>query len=715
MTTRVPYLSRIQAGFIMLLFFIYLFNPVFSQNKIAQGNWPQFRGVQASGVADAQNVPVEWDAETGYNIKWKVRIPGLGLSSPVIWGNRVFVTTVVGEGHEDEEPFLKVGLFGESPENPEDYPHLYQVYCLDKESGKVLWKKIAHRGVPQVMRHVKGSHANSSVATDGEYVVAFFGSEGLYCFDMNGNLKWKKDLGYLDAGAFDAPSIQWGFGSSPIIYKGRVVTLCDVNNQSFIASFDVKTGREIWRSNRDEVPTWGTPTAVDVNGRDMIIVNGWKHRGGYDFETGEAVWWMNGGGDIPAPTPVIAHGMAFFSSSHGRLRPIYAISLEAKGDVSLNRGETSNQYVAWSYPRRGAYMSTPIVVGDYLYVGDDRGVLTCYDAKTGEEIYRERIAGKRGAYTASPVAANGNIYFVEEYGNIHVVKAGPEYVHLASNAMGEPILASPAISGRMMFIRTSRTLYGIEDMGKGKKPEKEKTKIAETRPKPEMPELPEHELKDAVEILQTTDAVCRTIQSIRYSISMEGAGALAERMPKAKALVTESGWADFFPEKFMVSLDVTMNDMSEPDRVMGGSDGNKYYLIDPASKTVHSDFEFGVFGRFAQAVYGGLVAEFLIDGPFDSEIECPDKTLKGIVEIEGEPCYEIVIRYANERNTETTWWISTRDYMPRKRTDIGDVENGERGGRTYTLTEVVVEPQLTSSFFVLEVPEGFTETNQAAR
>jgi hypothetical protein len=160
---------------------------------------------------------------------------------------------------------------------------------------------------------------------------------------------------------------------------------------------------------------------------------------------------------------------------------------------------------------------------------------------------------------------------------------------------------------------------------------------------------------------------------------------------------------------------VTMPDKSESVRVTGGSDGNKYYLIDPAAKTVHCDFEFGIFGRFAQAVYGGLVAEFLIDEPFDSEIECPDKILKGIVDVEGEPCYKIVIRYANEQNTETTWWISTRDYMPRKRTDISDMENGERGGRTYTLTDVVVNPPLKSNSFTLEVPEGFMETNQAVR
>ena len=443
---------------------IFLFNPVFGQNKIAKGNWPQFRGVQASGVADAPDVPIKWDVKNGFNIKWRAPIQGLGLSSPVVWGNKIFITTVIGERHANEPPPLKVGIYGNIDSETEEYDHLFQVICLDKKTGNILWKQTAHKGIPQVKRHTKSSHANCSVATDGIHVVAFFGSEGLYCYNMDGNLIWKKGLGFLNPGFFAVPSAQWGFASSPVIHNDRVITQCDVNGQSFIAAFNVKTGKEIWRTNREEAAGWSTPTVVNVKGKDQIVVNGWHRRGGYDFETGEEIWFMDGGGDIPVPTPIIAHGMSFYSSAHGRLAPLYAIKLEAKGDISLKDGELSNNYVVWSYPRRGAYMSTPIIVEDYLYVVNMNGRLTCYKARTGEEVYRERrIGGIRGAYTASPISAGNKIYFSDEDGNIHVVQAGATYKHLASNSMNEPILASPAISGKMIFIRTSKALYGIEN------------------------------------------------------------------------------------------------------------------------------------------------------------------------------------------------------------------------------------------------------------
>lgn len=228
------------------------------------GNWPSFRGPRASGIADGQNPPTTWDAPKGLNVRWKTPIPGLGHSSPIVWGERVFITSAVSS---NAEPYLRVGLYGESPDHPEDLIHHYRVYCLDKRSGKVIWKSTAHSGKPRVKRHIKSSHANSTPATDGKHVVAFFGSEGLYCYDMDGKLLWKRDLGYLNAGAFDAPEIQWGFGSSPIIYKDQVIVLCDVNNQSFIAAFERHCGKELWRTLRDEVPTWGTPTVHEADGR----------------------------------------------------------------------------------------------------------------------------------------------------------------------------------------------------------------------------------------------------------------------------------------------------------------------------------------------------------------------------------------------------------------------------------------------------------------
>lgn len=421
-------------------------------------NWPQFRGVAARGIAEGQDLPLHWNVKDGTNIRWKTPIPGLGHSSPVVWEDKIFVTTAVGEG---KEAYLKVGRYGESPDNIEDFIHYYRLYCMDKASGKILWEKTAYSGKPKVSRHVKSSHANSTPATDGKHVLAFFGSQGLYCFDMDGKLLWERDLGYLDAGAFDVPEIQWGFGSSPIIYEDKVLVVCDVNNQSFVTALDLKTGKDIWRTLRDEQPGWGSPTVHKSENRAQVILNGYKHIGGYDLETGKELWWFHGGGDIPVPTPIVEHGLIFITNAHGRWRPIYAIKLEAEGDISLERPATSNEYIPWSYPRRGAYQPTPIVYGDYLYVGNNSGVLGCYAATTGEEKYREKIGGDLSSYSASPVAADGRIYFSDEYGNIHIIKAGPAYEHLATNVMDEICMASPAISSQTLFIRAQKHLYAI--------------------------------------------------------------------------------------------------------------------------------------------------------------------------------------------------------------------------------------------------------------
>ena len=425
----------------------------------APPNWPQFRGPHASGIADGQNPPVTWDAQKGDNIRWKTRIPGLAHASPIVWGDRVFITSAVSS---DPDPYLRVGLFGESPDHPEEIVHGFNVYCLDKKTGKIIWEKTAHSGIPKVKRHIKSTHANCTPATDGKHVVAFFGSEGLYCYDFNGELLWKKDLGYLDAGAFNAPEVQWGFGSSPTIYKDLVIVQCDVNNQSFLAAFDIADGKEKWRTLRDVFACWGTPTVHEGGGRTQVIVNGYEYMGGYDVNTGKELWRLSGGGDVPVPTPYVAHDLIFITNAHGPARPIYAIRLGAGGDISLKEGERSNEFIAWSEPKRGSYMPTTIVYGDYLYVGDDRGILTCYKAKTGERLYRKRIADLRGAaYSASPVAADGKLYFTGEDGDIHVIKAGPEYELLATNTMGEVCLATPAISEGMMFVRTSKHLFGI--------------------------------------------------------------------------------------------------------------------------------------------------------------------------------------------------------------------------------------------------------------
>ncbi|UCE60687.1 MAG: PQQ-binding-like beta-propeller repeat protein [Phycisphaerales bacterium] len=424
-------------------------------------HWPSFRGPNASGIDDGDAPPTTWDAETGTNIKWKTAIPGLAHSSPIVWGERVFITSAVSS---DPDPYLRVGLYGESPDHPEEIVHKFNVYCLDKKSGKILWEQTANSAIPKVKRHIKSTHANSTPATDGKHVIAFFGSEGFFCYDVSGKLLWKKDLGHLNAGAFNAPEVQWAFGSSPIIHGDKVIVQCDVNDQSFLATFDVETGKELWRTPRDAHPCWGTPTVHEGATRQQIIVNGYEYMGGYDLNTGKELWRLKGGGDVPVPTPYVAHDLIFLTSAHGPYRPIYAIHPNANGDISMNlqAGETSNEYIAWCRPKRGSYIPTSIVYGDYLYVGDDRGILTCYQAKTGEKVYRERLAGTRGgAYSASPVACGGKIYFTAEEGDIHVLKAGPQYELLASNSMGGVCLATPAISDGMIFIRTSKDLFGI--------------------------------------------------------------------------------------------------------------------------------------------------------------------------------------------------------------------------------------------------------------
>lgn len=422
-------------------------------------NWPSFRGQYAKGISENYSTPVSWDVEKSKNIKWKTSIPGLAHSSPIIWENRVFVTTAISE---KDDPELKVGLYGNIQPVDDESIHTWKVYCLDKNSGKIIWEKSAHKGVPKVKRHPKATHANSTPATDGKYVVAFFGSEGLYCYDMNGRLIWKKDFGLLDSAFFSVPSAQWGFASSPVIHQGVVVVQCDALNTAFLAAFDIKTGKEIWRTTREDVPTWSTPTIHVGEKTTQIIVNGFKHIGGYDFKTGKGLWKISGGGDIPVPTPVVAHGLVFINSAHGRLSPIYAIKLESEGDISLTDGKTSNESIIWSVRRGGAYMQTPLIYGDFLYNLKGNGALSCFRAKTGELLYREKL-GKMTGFSASGVAADGKLYFSSEEGDIFVVKAGPDFEVLSTNSMDDICMATPAISEGTLFFRTHHYLVSVSE------------------------------------------------------------------------------------------------------------------------------------------------------------------------------------------------------------------------------------------------------------
>ena len=446
------------AAAILPLLGLLLLAPPGKATSAPEIHWPTFRGPNASGVADGFPTPTEWNVPAGKNVKWKTPIPGLGHSTPVIWGNRLFLTTAISG---QKNPELKVGLYGDIHPVEDNTIHKWIVYCLDKRTGKILWERVAYKGVPKVKRHPKATHASSTPATDGEHVVAMFGSEGLYCYSIDGKLLWKKDFGVLDSGFFKMPEMQWDFGSSPVIFQDKVFIQCDVQKGSFVAAFSVKDGRELWRTPREEIPTWSSPTVYQSGGRTFVLVNGYKHIGGYDAATGKEIWRLSGGGDIPVPTPIVAHDLVFITSAHGPASPIYAIRLAASGDISLAENTTSSLYVAWSVPRDGAYMITPLVYGDYLYSSKNNGVINCFEARSGNRVYQERLGDGTTGFTASPVAADGKLYFSSEDGDIYVVKAGSKFEVLAKNSMGEICMATPAISEGSLFFRTQGHVVGI--------------------------------------------------------------------------------------------------------------------------------------------------------------------------------------------------------------------------------------------------------------
>jgi outer membrane protein assembly factor BamB len=278
---------------------------------------------------------------------------------------------------------------------------------------------------------------------------------------MTGKVLWKKELGMLDSGYYQVPQAQWEFGSSPAIHEGVILIQADVQKNSFLAAFDVKDGRELWRTPRQDVPTWSTPTIHKVGNQTQVIVNGWRHIGAYDFKTGREIWNLKGGGDIPVPTPVTGLGFVYITNAHGPMSPVYAIRETARGDISLAENETSNAHIAWSVSRGGAYMATPILYRDLLYVMGWNGVLLAFDGKTGERIYQERVGGGTTAFTASPVAADGKIYITSEEGDVFVIKAGRTYQLLATNPLGEIGMASPAISEGVIYFRTGQSLMAI--------------------------------------------------------------------------------------------------------------------------------------------------------------------------------------------------------------------------------------------------------------
>ena len=440
------------------LLFLICIGLVYSSDEKPSVHWPSFRGPNASGVAQGQNLPDKWQVSSGENLRWKRAIPGLAHAGPVVWGQRLFVITAAGT---NPDPTFKHGLYGSGEAADDKNPHRWMVMCLDKKTGDILWEKVAHEGVPKSKRHIKATQCNATPATNGEVVVAFFGSEGVFAYSMEGALLWKRDLGVLDMGAYNAPTYEWGPASSPIIYKDKVIVQCDTQKEDFIMALDIKTGKTVWETSRDELPSWGTPNVYQGEKGAELVANGSNLILGYNPDNGEELWRLGGSSQITAPTPVFTNDHIVVASGRRPVKPIFVIRPGSRGDLTLAEDQTSSDRILWSKRGVGPYMPTPLIVGNHLYILANQGIFDCYDLATGKEHYRQRVQHGGGGFSASPVAADGKIYLPSEDGDIFVVKAGPKYEVLATNDMGEILMATPAISEGTLYVRGRKTLFAI--------------------------------------------------------------------------------------------------------------------------------------------------------------------------------------------------------------------------------------------------------------
>lgn len=419
--------------------------------------WPSFRGREANGVSDGQNLPDEWNVERHENVLWRTPIPGLAHSSPIVWGDRIYVTSAISSVPASFKP----GQSGDGNASEDRSRHRWMLYAIDRKTGRIAWERQAHEGAPADLRHVKSTYASATPATDGRVVVAWFGSQGVHAFTTAGDRLWKVDLGRVDVGAYETPSIEWGPASSPIIWNGLVLLQMDTQTDAFVAALSLETGELVWKTQRDERPSWSTPSVLTMSGGPELVTTGNWIRG-YDPRTGTERWRMRSGSSIPAPTPIAADGLIVVAAAGlGGQRPLVAIRPGGRGDISMTSTESSNAQVKWSRPARGPFIPTPLVYQGILYVLANNGVLDAYDGATGEEIYRQRLPAIGSGFSASPVAADGKLYLSNEDGQVMVIAAGREFRHLATNSIPELLMASPALSNGVMYLRGASSLFAI--------------------------------------------------------------------------------------------------------------------------------------------------------------------------------------------------------------------------------------------------------------
>jgi len=416
------------------------------------GNWPQWRGSDGSGVSIETNLPVEWSASK--NLKWKTPLSGSGHSSPIVWGNRIFLTAEIEGDVVAGAQAVKHIIEGSEYKHPDavgaDRQHTFKIICLDRDSGKMLWEQTAYEGTVFDDRHRKSSHAAPTPATDGKYVFAYFGTEGLYCYDFKGKLIWKTSPGPI-------ATVGMGTATSPVLFEDYVILQCDEDSgeKSFMVAYHKKNGKEAWKMPRQVQASWTTPLLVRGPQRAELITSGNELIISYDPKTGKE-WWRTKGHESNAiASPVTGHGLAIISAGFP-LKRMLAVKLGASGEL-----DSLNANIVWRYNKGIAYVPSGILYGDYMYVMTDRGILTCLEAKTGKVIYEGARLPIPATFTASPVACEGKLLLTSEDGDTFVVKAGPQHEVLATNSIEEPVFASPAIANGMIFIRGEKNLYCI--------------------------------------------------------------------------------------------------------------------------------------------------------------------------------------------------------------------------------------------------------------
>lgn len=428
-------------------------------------DWPQFRGPGGTGQSTESQIPTEWSARK--NLQWKIKIPGYAWSCPIIWGDKVIVTTAISDKQTRPQPFaggfgkggFGKGGFGKgglASQKPPAAVFRWEVYCLDRETGKEIWKQLAYEGRPTIPTHATNTYASETPVTDGERIYAYFGMTGLFCYDMTGKLLWKKNLGSYRM------KFGWGTGSSPVLEGERLFVQCDNEEQSFLVALDRKTGEELWRVKRNEVSTWSTPFIWKNKQRTEVVTGGATVRS-YDPATGKLLWSLGGMEGTVSPSPVGDRELLFFgvSGGFGGPGPLVAIKAGAAGDITLKRNEKSNAGVAWSDPRGGPSTASPLLYRDHLYILG-RGTLTCYEARTGKTVFsRERLPNARG-FTSSPWAADGKIYCLDENGMTYVIQAGPQFKVLAQNSLNDMFWSSPAIANGTLILRGADYLYCVK-------------------------------------------------------------------------------------------------------------------------------------------------------------------------------------------------------------------------------------------------------------